>query len=80
MTVFQFLDADTKNKIDSLYIFPGGAKFEKVKQSKDRVYLLEFPGTQQRFFYWMQEDDKEKDAENAQKTHNAINGKPVDSA
>jgi hypothetical protein len=46
MITFQFLDVDTKNKIDSFYIFPGDAKFEKVKQSKDRVYLLEFISTQ----------------------------------
>ena len=59
MIQFNFMDAETKNKIDSLYVFPGDAKFEKVKQSKDRVYLLEFSSTRQRFFYWMQEDDKE---------------------
>ncbi len=78
MAVFQFLDADTKNKIESFYVFPGDAKFEKVKQSKDRVYLLEFSSTMQRHFYWMQEEDKEKDAENALKTHNVINGRPAD--
>ena len=65
MLQFQFLDADTKSKIDGFYVFPGDCKFEKVKQSKDRVYLLEFTSTQQRHFYWMQEDDKEKDTENA---------------
>ncbi len=31
MIQFNFLDAETKNKIDSLYVFPGDAKFEKVK-------------------------------------------------
>ena len=51
-------------------MFPGDCKFEKVKQSKDRVYLLEFQSTQQRFFYWFQEDDKEKDTESALKIHN----------
>ena len=71
---FQWCDADTKNPIDSLYVFPGDAKFEKVKQSKDRVYILEFGSTQQRFFYWFQDEDKTKDEENAKKIHNAING------
>ena len=52
MVKFIWCDADTKNPIDSLYVFPGDAKFEKVKQSKDRVYLLEFSTTKQRFFYW----------------------------
>lgn len=45
MVQFQWCDAETKNPIDSLYVFPGDAKFEKVKQSKDRVYLLEFVST-----------------------------------
>ena len=54
-------------------MFPGDAKFEKVKQSKGRVYLLEFSSTLQRYFYWMQEDDKEKDAERATNLHNVIN-------
>ena len=74
MVQFLWCDADTKNPIDSLYVFPGDAKFEKVKQTKDRVYLLEFSSTQQRMFYWFQEDDKTKDEENAKKIHNAING------
>ena len=54
MKQFQWCDADTKNPIDSFYVFPDDAKFEKVKQSKDRVYLLEMKHTQQRYFYWMQ--------------------------
>ena len=29
--------------------------------------------TKQRFFYWMQESDKETDAENCKKVHNTIN-------
>jgi hypothetical protein len=46
MKIFQFCDAETKNPIDSetVYVFPGEAKFEKVKQTKDRVYLLEISG------------------------------------
>ena len=74
MKQFQFVDAESKNIIESFYIFPGDAKFEKVKQSKDRVFLLEFPSTQQRHFYWMQEADKATDQENATKLHNVING------
>lgn len=57
MKQFQWCDADTKNPIESFYIFPDESKFEKVKQSKDRVYLLEMMATQQRYFYWMQHDD-----------------------
>ena len=54
MKQFQWCDVDTKNPIEQFYVFPDDAKFEKVKQSKDRVYLLEMKGTQQRYFYWMQ--------------------------
>jgi len=39
---------------------------------------LEFSSTKQRFFYWMQEEDNEKDAENARKVHCHINGLPLD--
>jgi hypothetical protein len=60
--------------LQSLYVFPGDCKFEKVKQSKDRVYLLEFKTTKQLFFYWFQDEDKEKDVETAQKIHNNLNG------
>ena len=31
MKQFQWCDADTKNPIDSFYVFPDDAKFEKVK-------------------------------------------------
>tara|TARA_B110000285_G_C14521978_1_gene336967 strand:+ start:49 stop:381 length:333 start_codon:yes stop_codon:yes gene_type:complete len=54
MKQFQWCDVDTKNPIESFYIFPDDSKFEKVKQSKDRTYLLEMISTQQRYFYWIQ--------------------------
>ena len=54
MMTFQFLDADTKNPMENFYVFPDEAKFEKVKQTKDRVYLLEMKATAQRYFFWMQ--------------------------
>lgn len=46
----------------------------KVKQSEDRVYLLEIQPEPRRMFFWMQEPDKENDAERMKKCHNAING------
>jgi len=73
MKTFQWCDAETKTPIDSFYVFPDEAKFEKVKQSKDRVYLLEMKATMQRHFYWFQDDEKEKDAENCTKIHNILN-------
>jgi len=45
MRQLQFVDEETKNKIEALYVFPGDCKFEKVKQSQDRVYLLELTTT-----------------------------------
>ncbi len=78
MRQLQFLEVDTKQKIEAIYVFPGDAKFEKVKQSKDRVYLLELAQTQKRYFYWFRDDDESKDAETARKLHNALNGLPLD--
>ena len=74
MKQFQWCDPETKNAIESYYIFPGDAKFEKVKQSKDRVYLLEMVPTKRRYFYWIQEDEPEKDKERCTKVHNVLNG------
>ncbi len=48
MKTFQWCEADTKAVIESFYVFPDESKFEKVKQSQDRVYLLEMKATEQR--------------------------------
>jgi 26S proteasome regulatory subunit N13 len=74
MKQFQWCDAETSNPIESFYVFPGDAKFEKVKQSKDRVYLLEMAGSQSRYFYWFQEEESDKDSETCKKIHNTLNG------
>jgi hypothetical protein len=71
---FQWVEAGSNNPFENIMVFPGDAKFEKVKQSKDRVYLLEFHQSKQRHFYWFQDKDTEKDAENCKKIHNLING------
>ena len=78
MKQFQWCDADTKNPIDSFYVFPDDAKFEKVKKNRDRVYILEMKHTQQRYFYWMQDEEKEKDKSNALKVHNVLNNIEVE--
>lgn len=41
MVTFAFLDENKQNTIESLILFPDVAKFEKVKQTTDRVYMLE---------------------------------------
>ena len=73
MVTFNFCD-ESKTVLESLILFPDVAKFEKVKQTEDRVYLLEVQPEPRRLFFWMQEDDKEGDAERARKCHNACNG------
>ena len=73
MVTFAFLN-DSKEVKESLILFPDIAKFEKVKQSDDRVYMLEVQPEPRRMFFWMQEPDKEGDADRAKKCHNAING------
>ena len=54
-------------------MFPGDCKFEKVKQTQDRVYVLQFQSSDRRMFYWMQEDSKDKDEELCKKLHNVLN-------
>ena len=53
MVTFQYLDEEKKNVKDSLILFPDVAKFEKVKQSEDRVYLLEVQPEPRRLFFWI---------------------------
>lgn len=52
---------------------PGDAIFEKVKQTKDRVYLLYFPSGPRYFFFWMQDNDAEQDEENVKKFNDLVN-------
>lgn len=73
MKQFQWCDPDTKNAIENFYIFPDESKFEKVKQSSDRVYVLMNMPAKKYNFYWMQEDEPEKDAERCKKLHNILN-------
>ena len=54
MVTFAFLDETKQNTIEQLILFPDMAKFEKVKQSDDRVYLLEIQPEPRRLFFWMQ--------------------------
>lgn len=73
MKTFQWCEADSKDAVESFFVFPDESKFEKVKQSKDRVYLLEMKATAQRYFYWMQETDLAKDEDRAKSVHDALN-------
>lgn len=75
---FQWIEAGSNNPYQNIMVFPGDARFVKVKQSKDRVYLLEFYQSKQRHFFWMQEKDEEEDATRCRKLHNLINGLDAD--
>lgn len=53
MVNFNWCD-ESKKIVDSYILFPDSAKFVKVKQSDDRVYLLEIAPEPRRLFFWMQ--------------------------
>lgn len=55
-------------------MFSGDCKFEKVKQTEDRVYILQFNSSDRRFFYFFIDDEKDKDTDNCKKVHNLLNG------
>ena len=46
LTKFEWLEKDSRDAQDSLTVFPDDCKFEKVKQTQDRVYLLEMKATE----------------------------------
>ena len=50
--------------VEDLLVFPNNQEFKKVEtgRAEDRVYLLQFKASSRRFFFWMQEADKEGDA------------------
>jgi len=80
MKTLQWLEAGSDAPVDSFFVFPDESKFEKVKQSNDRVYLFEIKATEQRNFYWMQETDAENDTERMNKVHNTLNNISEDKA
>mmetsp|Transcript_21999 Transcript_21999/g.28803 ORF Transcript_21999/g.28803 Transcript_21999/m.28803 type:complete len:386 (+) Transcript_21999:60-1217(+) len=62
---FQWKDRKTQAIVDDLILFPDDAVFKKVNTGKegDRVYLLQYKGSDRRFFFWMQDAKDEKDEE-----------------
>eukprot|EP00941_MAST-03F_sp_MAST-3F-sp1_P002715 g2715.t1 len=61
---------------DDHVLIPGDQTFEKVDTgvASDRVYLLQYSGIERRFFFWMQEPDATKDAENVRKLKERMGG------
>ncbi len=65
---FQWTERISSKVVDDIILFPNEADWTKVDtgKSQDRVYLLHVKGSGRRFFYWLQDKNKEKDEENAQ--------------
>jgi len=70
---FYWKDRSTNKVEEDLIIFPLEAEFSKVKQSKDRVYILKFQSSSQKLFFWMQEPKADKDEELCKKVNDIIN-------
>ncbi|ETV65894.1 hypothetical protein, variant 2 [Aphanomyces astaci] len=72
---FQWKNRTTGANVDDYILFPQDATFEKVDTSRpqDRVYVLQYKGSARRFFYWLQNKDSSKDAEQAKKVNDLIN-------
>ncbi|KAF0691942.1 Aste57867_16912 [Aphanomyces stellatus] len=72
---FQWKNRTTGAAVDDYIIFPQDATFEKVDTSRpnDRVYVLQYKASSRRFFYWMQNKDSAKDAEQAKKVNDLMN-------
>eukprot|EP01117_Protostelium_nocturnum_P012111 TRINITY_DN443_c0_g1_i2.p1 TRINITY_DN443_c0_g1~~TRINITY_DN443_c0_g1_i2.p1 ORF type:complete len:228 (-),score=65.60 TRINITY_DN443_c0_g1_i2:426-1109(-) len=75
---FVWKDRTTGSTEDDLIIFPGEATFKKLKQVENgRVFLLEFPATSRRLFFWSQEAAVEKDEDTVSKVNQFINNPPA---
>lgn len=60
---------------DDYIVFPGEAELVKANPSEDRVYVLKFTSSTQKYFFWMQEPDSKKgeDAHFVKKINALIN-------
>jgi 26S proteasome regulatory subunit N13 len=45
MKTFEWCEGKAKTPVESFYVFPDESKFEKVKQTQERVFLLEMKAT-----------------------------------
>jgi hypothetical protein len=70
LTHFQWADLSSNTVLEDYIVFPGESKFVKAVQTKSRVYILELPN--HRSFFWMQEDDADKDPERCRNINSAL--------
>jgi len=70
---FQWLNRVSKEVVDDYIVF-ADCEYKKVDTGRedDRVYMLEWTGSSRRFFFWMQDKDDSKDAENMAKINEHI--------
>lgn len=67
----------SNNKVLDVVLFPRGPNWEHVPECKDgRVYLLRFPSTNRKLFFWLQEVDEKKDEEIAKTMKDLIANPP----
>ena len=71
--VFRWSDRETGEADEDMYFFAKQGIFEKVKQSLGRIYILRYYGSDQRHFFWMQEDDTSKDEAICKQVNDLIN-------
>jgi len=67
----KWINMDTANVGETVILIPNITTFTKLKQTKDRVYILK--NTDARYFFYMQEEDESKDEEILKKVNDLIN-------
>ncbi len=67
---FKWVNVQSGQEELDIMVIPEDARFMKAVQAKGRVYILELSG--RREFFWLQEPDKDKDAEIVKKLNVAM--------
>lgn len=67
---FKWVNVQSGQEELDIVVIPEDARFMKAVQAKGRVYILELSG--RREFFWLQEPDKDKDAEIVKKLNVAM--------
>lgn len=70
---FKWINSATNTEDIDLFVFEFDARFTKVVQSKNRVYLLSFASNDDKFFFWLQEPDVDKDDTYCSQVNEVIN-------